>query len=121
MKLKNLIILVATAWFAASCYYDNAEELYQNYNQTCDTSVVSFAQDVMPIIDNACVSCHGNISPSAGLTLTDYGTITASLQKVEDRINRPNGDPLVMPQSGPMIRCNIDKINAWINQGAMDN
>jgi hypothetical protein len=63
----------------------------------------------------------GPSAPQAGLDLSTHASLSASKEKVRNRINKPIGDPLVMPQGGPMIKCNIDKINAWIDQGALNN
>lgn len=118
---KVLLFLFGFLVFASSCTYYNVEEEYADFVGDCDTSAVSFALDVYPIIDANCVTCHGDVNPQAGLSLTSFNLIKLNSSQMQDRINRPMGDPLVMPQSGPMIQCNIDKINAWINQGALNN
>jgi hypothetical protein len=121
MQLKNIFIFIGIAIMSTACYYDNAEDLYQNFPKDCDVSAVSYSADVQPIIDQSCLSCHGPIAPQAGLDLSTHASLSASKEKVRNRINKPIGDPLVMPQGGPMIKCNIDKINAWIDQGALNN
>ena len=37
------------------------------------------------------------------------------------RITRPEGDPLLMPGSYRIPQCQIDKIIAWVDQGALNN
>jgi hypothetical protein len=118
---KHLIILGLLAAFVSACYYDNAEDLYQNYPKNCDVSAVSYSIDVRPIIDQNCVSCHGGVAPQAGLDLTTYDKVKANTANIRDRINRPISDALVMPQGGPMPQCSIDKVTAWIDAGALNN
>ena len=38
--------------------------------------VVSFANQVMPILQNRCTPCHGASSPSAGISITNYTTVS---------------------------------------------
>lgn len=118
---KSSILLIFIILFAFSCRYDNVEETYKDFITDCDTSVVSYSMDIAPIIDINCIVCHGSVSPEAGLDLSTYGNVFANRENIRNRINRPLGDPFVMPQGGPMVQCNIDKINAWINQGALNN
>lgn len=118
--MKKMIVLTITSFWFSSCYNDNAEDMYQNFPQDCDVAAVSFLQDVQPIINNNCVGCHGSVSPSAGLSLITYDQIKNASAKINTRINLPQGNALRMPPGG-MPQCNINKINAWIAQGALNN
>lgn len=121
---KNIFSILVFLGIATSCYYDNAEEMYADNNQNCDVAAVTFSQDVSKIIAQNCSVCHSGSVPSAGLSLTTYAQIKVVVDngKLQNRINRSQGDPLVMPQgNGPMQKCNIDKVNAWIAQGALEN
>jgi hypothetical protein len=119
--LKISILMLSGAAIMHGCYYDNAEDLYQNFPKGCDVSAVTYSLDVRPILDQNCGSCHGPIAPQAGLDLSTYDKVKANVTKIRDRINRPISDPLVMPQGGPMPQCNIDKVTAWIDAGALNN
>ncbi len=119
--IKITLLIAAGAVIAQSCYYDNAEDLYQNVPKTCDVSAVLYSADVRPILDQNCLSCHGPISPQAGLDLSSYDKVKANVTKIRDRINRPISDPQVMPQGGPMPKCSIDQVTAWIDAGAINN
>jgi uncharacterized membrane protein len=125
MKLRSILfglLLLAMAMFGTqACYYDNAEELYPNIE--CDTVSVSFQNDINPIIQTNCTPCHSGSTPSGGLLLTSHAQIAAASNsgKIMDRISRSNGDPLLMPQTGKMGDCSIAIIQAWINQGTLNN
>lgn len=123
MFMKNLIVIFFVIIFLFSCNYDNEESLYGIYD--CDTNFVSFEMDIYPIISSHCTMCHGGPSPSAGLSLETYAQIYQSATEpyngIIDRISRPEGDPLMMPGSYRIPQCQIDKIVAWVEQGALNN
>lgn len=116
--MKKLVLFFAfSAIMVSSCYYDNAEELYQ---ESCDVSAVTYSEDVSIIIANNCVICH-NASDPDRLDLTIYNNVFDNSVDIKRRINLPLGAPEAMPDSGPMSRCNIDKVTTWIDQGAIEN
>ncbi len=91
---------------------------------------VSFAKDVLPILQDRCSECHGDNDPDEGLVLTSYkdvmlGSIYGAVVKPGD----PEGSYLVemvstgkMPKKGAdLTKMQIDTIIAWINAGAPDN
>ena len=87
---------------------------------------MSFTDDILPIIQDNCLSCHGGELPSAGLTMEHYSQIrTAVLDTtvagIINRIERPLGDPDIMPPDSRLEQCSIDKIKAWVEQGASEN
>ena len=56
----------------------NQGALNNGCNEGCDSTDVSFQNDIFPIIYNYCTGCHSGPDPSGGLVLTDYdGIITA--------------------------------------------
>ena len=123
MFMKNLIFIIFGILFLNSCIYDNEESLYGVSD--CDTNFVSFETDIYPIISSHCTMCHGGPSPSAGLALETYAQIYQSATDpnngIIDRISRLEGDPLMMPGSYRIPQCQIDKIVAWVEQGALNN
>jgi hypothetical protein len=38
-----------------------------------------------------------------------------------NRVQRPSGDPLLMPPSGQLSECDQAKLRKWVNEGALDN
>jgi hypothetical protein len=105
--------------------------------------VVSFASDVQPIFSSRCTSCHSGAFPSGGLSLAvgvAYGNIVnvasiqvpalarvlpgdASSSYLYQKItNAPGIVGAPMPfGSFPMPSGEIDTIEDWINQGALNN
>jgi len=102
-------------------------------------SGISYSRDIQTIFQYNCTSCHGNTSPSGGLSLTNYDSLMAGgnsgpvvrpkakpefsllYKKVaysEDKI--PFGSR--MPPNGPYLdESQIKYIWQWINNGAKNN
>jgi len=78
---------------------------------------VKFSQDVKPIIDQNCVVCHSPGGASSFFPLTDYGLVKSAVDEILDRIQRPKGDPLKMPQGGSLSQTNIEIIRKWKADG----
>ena len=113
--LAGLFLIMGQA-----CYYDNEKELYGTA-VPCDTLAVSYSTEIQGIITNNCQGCHNNQSASGNLNLESTASRTANIAKILDRIGLSAGAPGVMPTSGPMSTCNINKIRAWSNQGLPTN
>ena len=120
---KALPILSAILVLSQGCYYDNEEELYEFQDQlnqsNCDDVDMSFANDIMPIIEGNCsiTGCH--LTGGNGILLEDYNTVkvrvdNGSLQNVVI-------DAQTMPPAGPLDQCQMDQIESWITAGALNN
>ncbi|MGA0246456.1 MAG: hypothetical protein ACO3JZ_07210 [Schleiferiaceae bacterium] len=122
IKLFPTLAFVLFALSVSSCYYDNYDDIY-GAETVCDTSAVSFSQDIKSIIGQNCEGCHNGASASGGLNLAGHQNIQAAALSgsIMDRVRRPLSDPLSMPPNGPLSDCNQKKLTAWINQGALDN
>ncbi len=119
--MKPALFLTAFALLSvlSGCYYDNAEELYGT--TPCDASAVTWTADIQPMLQANCVSCHSGASASAGLDLSTYTLVKGSIANVTGRMNKPIGDPLIMPPSGRLSTCSLTKLDAWVAAGALEN
>ena len=89
----------------------------------CDTTKVTFAAYVSPLIQNQCQGCHSGTAPGGGIILTNYTQIKASVTEGRflGSIQQLAGYK-AMPQSGQKFSiCEINKISAWIKSGALNN
>ncbi len=115
----NLIIHCSMfVLFSASCSNTSPSDLSDSVPLP---ATVSYAQNVKPIIDANCISCHSSI-PTNGApnSLTDYAAVKQSILSsgLIIRINKQPGDLLLMPQGGPKLPQNkIDIIELWQMQG----
>lgn len=129
--MTNRIVLLALIGSLAlmvaglsSCYYDNAEDLLGS--NTCDTTAVSYVNDVLPILQSSCLVCHSTASAAslgAGIALEGYDNISTyvsngGLVGVIDHL--AGWSP--MPKSAPQLpACERALIRNWVDQGALNN
>ncbi|MBX3257412.1 MAG: hypothetical protein KF862_25025 [Chitinophagaceae bacterium] len=111
------IVLLVIA--AGACSKASEEELAP----PCDTDNMRYSADILPIISTNCYSCHGNGTVTEGVDLDGYANLKARAD---------NGDLLgavthaagytPMPYNLPKLSdCDINKIKAWIRDGAPNN
>lgn len=85
--------------------------------------VVSFAGDILPLLDNHCNACH-SASGGSGLNLTDYDDVAESALEgsLIERLKLPESNIQLMPQGGPPLpECDIALFEAWADNGAPNN
>lgn len=118
--LSIFLIIGMMSW--NSCYYDSKEALLEDAGG-CDTSAVSFSNEINPVIVSKCNSCHGGASPSAGISTEGYTNIQTLVSngKLWGSVNHLSGYS-AMPQGGSKLEsCYLQKLNAWITAGALNN
>jgi len=91
---------------------------------------VSFANDVLPILNSRCANCHGGNRTEEGLILLTYADIVRGSDNGPVIVaGNADGSFLVeqvvsqeMPKRGPKLTPpQIQLIIDWINQGALEN
>ena len=94
------------------------------------TTTVSFANDILPILDSRCKNCHGGRETKEGLNLTTYAALMAGSENgliltPGDADNSLLAEQVItqeMPKRGPKLTPpQVQLIVDWINQGALDN
>lgn len=76
-------------------------------------TVISFATQVLPILQNKCMPCHSGTSPSGGKTITNYTTVSALSNTQLDNSN-------MYPKMG-VTAAEQAIIKAWIAAGRLNN
>lgn len=120
-KFISITLLSLVGLLVTSCYYDSEEELYTDSN--CDTTNVTFSGTVQPILAANCNVCHSADIASGGVITDNYNGIISHVNSgiFWKAINHEPG-AIPMPQNGQKLpACDLDKIKAWINQGAQNN
>jgi uncharacterized membrane protein len=93
-------------------------------------ATVSFAQDVLPIIESRCTNCHGGERTEKGLNLKTYadmmqGSENGPVVTVGNAADSKLVDLIVaqkMPKRGPKLTPpQVQLITDWVNQGALNN
>lgn len=91
---------------------------------------VSFANDVLPIIQSRCINCHGGEQTEEGLTMLTYADIMAGSDNgpvvipgdAESSLMTELVSNQEMPKRGPKLTPpQVQIIIDWINQGALNN
>jgi len=126
-KVFSLLIIAAS--FLSACYYDNFKELNPFIEEavcdTASTTTISFASQVVPILQNQCstgsAGCH---SSNSGRDMSTHTAVinTYTGSKLLSSITW-DGNASQMPKSsGAKIDdCSIKTIELWINQGKANN
>jgi mono/diheme cytochrome c family protein len=122
MKKKSRIIIypVVTAIMIIllfnACTYNKEDELYA---QPCDTTAVTYNNNIQQILQNDCLSCHGAQnyqSDGGGKNLDGYTNAVSSSSRILSRaIDKDN--PMPPFPYAKLSSCKINQIRAWINQG----
>jgi mono/diheme cytochrome c family protein len=122
-KLLRYIIVVLICSASAGCYYDNEEELYPAAQVACGTTPVSYTNDVAPIIQGNCLTCHSQAANMGSVVLEGYTNARtyAASGKLYGAVSHSAGySP--MPKNGNKLSdCNIAIIKRWIDDGAPNN
>jgi len=124
---RNLLKLTVVLTLSIAFISQNAcKSSSSNATTTvCDTSAaVLFSTTVKPIMDAKCATagCH-DANGAAGYSLITYAGVKACVNsgKFMGSINHTAGFK-AMPQGGnKLAQCDINKIQKWVNAGALNN
>ncbi|RMF02338.1 MAG: hypothetical protein D6772_03615 [Bacteroidetes bacterium] len=90
---------------------------------SCETSSVSYLQNLVPLLQTHCVGCHSGSTPSANINLSTYAGVRAvGLNgRLVGAIRHDSGFS-AMPQGGAKLDdCSIRQFEAWVADGAPEN
>jgi hypothetical protein len=116
--MKRLLSFFIIVIIGISCSSENVQEL----QDPCDSADVVFKQDVEALLSANCTDagCHNGPNGVGGLDLNTY----ASAKEIADNgklMNRITGAGNLMPPSGKLPKCDIERIRTWVEQGAPNN
>ena len=93
-------------------------------------TTVSFANDVMPILQSRCINCHGGRDTKEGLSFASFGSLMAGSDNgIVVMAGDPDNSLLIqqivngkMPKKGPKLTPDqLQILIDWIAAGALDN
>ena len=117
-----LISLLVILGFS-DCYYDNEDELFPNAGIDCDTTSISYTDDILEILNFRCFSCHEDGIAGDGIIFKEYNELKVLVEngKLLGSIkHNPCCSP--MPKDDNQLPdCEINKVEAWIRDGALNN
>jgi predicted small lipoprotein YifL len=122
-KIIRTVPIILLMFNLYGCYYDNPPELPPPSN-------VSFQNDIQPIFNQNCISCHGgSVDPDlttgnsySSLMALPTGSIVpgdAEGSELFEMLNGGGDNP--MPPGGSISQTQIDTFGQWINEGALEN
>ena len=84
----------------------------------CDTTTVSFAGQIWPLMDTYCTGCHSSGAAGGGIVIADY-TDVVSLAENGNLMGtiRWESGYANMPPNQQLSDCGISLLQAWINSG----
>ena len=129
--MKKLIVIAGLLVGVCGCYNDKYDKLYPQpvTPVVCDTSAVSFKNDIVPIINAYCAEtggCHSAADHAASgydfSTYAGFQAIATTSELINDINETPTSRNHAMPLNLPkMPTCEINKMTAWVNQGTLNN
>lgn len=89
----------------------------------CDTTNITYSGFVAPLLTTYCVGCHSGGAPSGNIVLNSHAGVQAVALngRLIGAITWANGFQQMPRGSGKLSDCNIQKIKAWISNGALNN
>ncbi len=85
-----------------------------------NTPLITFARNILPIIQNNCIPCHGQNGSQTNYT--DFRNARNNAAGISDRINRTPGSPGFMPRgrATSLTQTELDLIAQWITDGRLE-
>ena len=136
LQLNNSMKNILSAFFVIvllnGCYYDNLEDLHPTPVPCDTTGTISFANDILPIMTNSCgnqdLACHKTEASSSTYGLGNYTDVINTIDGSGIFLETIKHDPSInsskwMPKnsSTKLDNCSIQKIEAWLNRGRLNN
>jgi hypothetical protein len=118
----HIIMFLLSSFMLTSCYYDVAEQLYPEAF-ACDTTSVTYALTIEPLMVSKCVGCHSTASASGSINLEGYNNVKAQADNgnLLGTVSHSAGFS-AMPKNEPKLPdCQIQAIQIWINNGAQND
>jgi len=126
MKLRHSCVMLvsACAWVLSvqSCV---DHKLPSRDGLSCSGEAVSYADDILPIINTKCAivgdgGCH-NGGNGADRDWRDFSLVQSHAMEIKNRITRTPGTAGYMPKIGSLSDEQIRLISCWVDQGAQNN
>lgn len=111
LNLRNVFVLFILAVFSTACV-SNVEEQQEELINT--DAKVSYTNDVKPIMDARCLSCHG--ASGNFPELKNYTEVSTHAIIVKNEVASGR-----MPRGAALTAAQIKSIVDWVDEGALDN
>ncbi len=124
--MKLFFVFAFASFLIIGCTYSKKEVDYP-ITVTCDTNNIKFNTYVLPLLNSKCSisGCHNSASTAGGWAMDSYLGVKDVLDNSNGRFLKSiqhESPASPMPKGGNKLPdCDISKIKAWINAGALEN
>ena len=114
--MKRYIAIILTSIALYGCETRTYEDLLE---EQIIVGEVTYTQHARAVFDANCISCHSAGGTASFRPLTNYAEVKDAVQNTNllERIQKQNGEPGLMPQTGRMPMDKIDIILQWNADG----
>lgn len=124
IRFKFPALVLSGIIFLGGCYYDNEEYLYAK--APCAISSVTYSVTISGILATSCYSCHSTATGNAsgnGIIIDSYAKLKPYVTngQLVGSITHAGGFSPMPKGATKMSSCDIQKIQAWITAGALEN
>ena len=125
-KIFQYLMVLTVSLMATSCYYDEMPP----EAEIPIPDVISYSNDIQPLWDQDCVSCHKTGATAPDLTAANSYSALLTNNKYVISGNAAGsklhkslvGDgAAIMPTAGKWSDSKIALVDKWINDGALNN
>jgi hypothetical protein len=127
--LKKLVlaatVISVSALIFEGCVYHKADQEYPGCVYPRDTTGITYNHDIIPILNANCQPCHSPGNDISFINLYDYSTISSLALDGQfiygtllSAVMHEGGAPFMPQNGGKLTDCNINKIAAWVHDGA---
>ncbi len=119
LGISTIMIII----LLAQCTYHNEDEYFKDNPNLCYTDNMSFSNDISPMVQESCISCHGKTNASAGINLEGYDQLKPYAESgLLSKVIRHESGVTPMPlYEAKWSDCSIEKFEAWVEQGMKNN
>ncbi len=112
----SLIIHIAVSIFVlTSCVKEKVPTEFA----AC-SDLVSYSQDILPLIETNCIGCHNEVVAANDVILTSHALISNEANRMINSMQASGND--LMPYGGPPLNDSLIQLfQCWILQGKLDN
>tara|TARA_B100000674_G_C37679334_1_gene840772 strand:- start:61 stop:408 length:348 start_codon:yes stop_codon:yes gene_type:complete len=115
MRKKSYLYIVVSISVLNSCLKDKVP----NEFAAC-SDLVSFSQDIQPLVELNCLGCHNEVVAANDVILTNHLRIANEANRMINSMQASGMD--LMPFGGPPLSDSLIQLfQCWILQGKLDN
>jgi mono/diheme cytochrome c family protein len=124
----NLLLLAGAVLLLGSCTSQNGEDLLASGPlpapvPSCDTTRVTYAATVVPLLLQNCGNCHANGAAFGGVNLGTYAQVraVATSGRLLGSVNHAPGYSPMPRGAAQLSVCDRAKLRLWVAAGAPNN